>query len=108
MSAHKKSGHRLKVKIKTLSSTKMALAVVFFGVAALAFVAVGGYFGKTENDSGRAFCAYSSQVYNSGKGNKLANYCEVVQSAKECRDLFRGTAFSTNDECNSYLSSLSK
>ncbi len=108
MPARKKGGHRLKVKIKILSATKLALAVAFLGVAALTLAAVVTFQGRNETTPVGMWCAYASQIYDSGLGDGIINYCGAVQNAKDCRDLFKGMPLKTIDECTNYLSSLSK
>lgn len=106
MPSQKKRGHQVKVKTKILSSVKMAVALVFLGMAALA--AAAAFLNKTEKPSSQLWCAYGSEVNNPGLGIETANYCGSVQSQEECLGLFRGQPFTTLNECEKYLTSVAK
>lgn len=106
--ARSHSARKVKIKASPLTSVKMAVAMIFLGVAVFAAAAAGTIFGNTENPIEGVWCAYRSEVYGSKLEVGKANYCGSAKNAKECVGVLKGNVFNTNSECASYLSPSAK
>ncbi|MEK7644562.1 MAG: hypothetical protein AAB390_04650 [Patescibacteria group bacterium] len=108
MPAPKKIGRHSKVKARTFSLVKLAMAAVLLGGASAVFAFTLASRDKSREENSPVWCAYGSQLYDSGLGNSLVNYCGAAKSASQCEGLLLGTPFKTMNGCLDYLSALTE